>query len=195
MSGSPSFENEFLKQDNDTGEHISVCIPYINVQRRSPLPADNWTWPHTDESTWEAVTDKHKQFSDQWYGQSTDSITHSKFPYVASLGPVDGKCILPFSPDGTSGNRILVIKSYEDIYLRILRLREVDEGDDKGAVITGQPGSGVSPCQIPTLCGSSLDHPFSRENYLPELRSRAAAFSSPGRTPVYLQGHPPFLSW
>jgi hypothetical protein len=66
---------------------------------------------------------------------------------VASLG--DPKCILPFSPDGTLGNRILITESYEDLYLRILRLREVDEGDDKGAVITGQPGTGVSPCQIP----------------------------------------------
>ena len=52
--------------------------------------------------------------------------------------------LLPFRATQTSKNRILVIKSYNDMYNRILQLREVDLGTRRGVVLTGQPGTGAS---------------------------------------------------
>jgi len=55
-----------------------------------------------------------------------------------------GNPLLPFHGGDTFKNRILVTKSYENMFYRLLRLREEDKGDAKGAVITGQPGVGAS---------------------------------------------------
>jgi len=51
--------------------------------------------------------------------------------------------VLPFCRDETSGNRI-VIKSYNIIFHRLVRLRRKGKGTTKGAVLTGQPGAGAS---------------------------------------------------
>jgi len=55
-----------------------------------------------------------------------------------------GKPLLPFRPDDTSENRILVTKSYDDTFYRLLHLRQRDRGKRRGAVLTGQPGTGAS---------------------------------------------------
>jgi len=55
----------------------------------------------------------------------------------------DGNSLLSFHEDTFKG-QILVTKSYENMFYRLLRLRKVDKGNAKGAVITGQPGVGAS---------------------------------------------------
>jgi len=55
-----------------------------------------------------------------------------------------GKPLLPFRPDDTSENRILVTKSYDDTFHRLLNLRQRDRGKRRGVVLTGQPGTGAS---------------------------------------------------
>ena len=51
---------------------------------------------------------------------------------------------LPFHAAETSENRILIIKSCNNMYNRLLQLRQVDSGTNRGVVLTGQPGTGVS---------------------------------------------------
>ena len=55
-----------------------------------------------------------------------------------------GNSPLPFHDGDTSGNRILVTKSYETVFYCLLSLRQEDKGNTRGAVITGQPGVSVS---------------------------------------------------
>jgi len=50
----------------------------------------------------------------------------------------------PFRPNDTSGARILITKSYNDVFHRLLHLRQKDFGASRGAVLTGQPGTGAS---------------------------------------------------
>ena len=89
------------------------------------------------------MTDGYQQFYKYWKDHFADhDYSNSKFPYSLSLGK-DGT-YLPFRLDSTSGGRILVTKSYDDMFHRLLRLRESDKGDKKGAVVTGQPGIGAS---------------------------------------------------
>jgi len=86
-----------------------------------------------------------QQFYERWRDSSTSSEFHDKFPYVLKLGmDPEGNSPLPFHNEDTSENRILVTKSYNDMFYRLLRLREDDLGKSKGAVITGQPGIGAS---------------------------------------------------
>jgi len=49
---------------------------------------------------------------------------------------------LDFPPP--TGNRILVTRAYEDLFRRLLVIRERDVGSARGAVVTGQPGTGTS---------------------------------------------------
>jgi subtilase family serine protease len=89
------------------------------------------------------VTDKHRRSCDRWYNKPTAFTSPDASPYVLSLG--GDEAWLPFGSNTTSGNNILVTKAYDVMFHRILRLRAIDKGHDKGAVITGQPGTGESP--------------------------------------------------
>ena len=80
---------------------------------------------------------------------------------MLSLGKdTKGKRLLPFRPDDTSGDRILVTKSYENMCRHLLYLHKDDKGTDKGAVLTGQPGVGASlrpdPHPVRQLTGTSV---------------------------------------
>lgn len=81
-----------------------------------------------------------QQFYDYWRGPPASSEFRDTFPYTLGLG-VDA--ILPFNSHDTSENRIVVTKSYDDMFHRLLRLRRRDYGRSKGAVLTGQPGIGT----------------------------------------------------
>ncbi len=96
------------------------------------------------------MTDNYQQFCDHWRDRSSGSNFLDQFPYKLSLG-VDGlgASLLPFGAGSTSENRILVTKSYDTMYHRLLLLRQDDEGDAKGAVLTGQPGIGASLRSLP----------------------------------------------
>ena len=73
-----------------------------------------------------------------------DDKPDDQFPYVLQLGVnSDGDSLLPFRSGDTFRGQILVTKSYEKMFYRLLRLRRNDEGKTKGAVITGQPGVGA----------------------------------------------------
>ena len=54
----------------------------------------------------------------------------------------------------------------------------------EGQFLLGSPASVRLYYQVPTPCGNSPAHLFSRKNYLPKVHARAADFSWPGRTPV-----------
>jgi hypothetical protein len=92
---------------------------------------------------------KHHKFYMHWLSRSTEpteSIFGSTFPYKLSLtADSDSISPLPFVPNSVCRNQILVTRAYDDMFHRLLRLRMDDKGDTKGAVLTGQPGIGVSP--------------------------------------------------
>ena len=86
---------------------------------------------------------------------------------------------IPFHAEDTREGRILVVKSYEDIFQRILRLR--NGRGSRGIVLCGQPGTGKS--QSPDL------HPVQpltsapiREKHISEVPASATNLSSPGRS-------------
>ena len=82
-------------------------------------------------------------FYEYWRRSDAPSSFLSTFPYKLSLGvDSNNKCLLPFHRDESS-DQILVTKSYNTIFHRLLRLREGDIGTTKGAVLTGQPGAGI----------------------------------------------------
>ena len=85
------------------------------------------------------MTGRYRRFYKHWRKRSTVSKFQSTFPYELPLGVV-----LPFCPGSTSENKIIVTKSYDHMFHRVLRFRENDEGRTKGIVLTGQPGIGVS---------------------------------------------------
>ena len=89
------------------------------------------------------MTDEYQQFYEKWDDESSSSHFRDTFPYKLSLG-VDqyGGSLLPFRDASTLGGKILVTKSYDDMFHRLLRLRNKYYG--RGAVITGQPGIGGS---------------------------------------------------
>ena len=113
-----------------------------------------------------------------WRKDPTSPKFRDKFPYTLKLG-VDtaGQSLLPFRPDDTSGNQILVTEAYDYMFHRLLGLRQRDRGKNKGAVLTGQPGIGVFLNQTLTPYDDSPVHPFSRKNYLSEVHARAPGFS------------------
>jgi hypothetical protein len=91
------------------------------------------------------VTGKYQQFYEHWRDSSTGSNFLNTFPYKLSLGvDPDDASLLPFREGATAGNQILVTKSYDYMFHLLLELRKNDEGDTKGAVLTGQPGTGAS---------------------------------------------------
>ena len=97
------------------------------------------------------MTDGYQKFSEHWDKRSSHSeFLKKKFPYELSLGArepppgADSKDVplLPFRNERMSGDNILVTKSYDDMFHRLVRLRNEYYG--RGAVITGQPGIGGS---------------------------------------------------
>ena len=98
------------------------------------------------------MTDGYQKFYEKWDDKSSRSkFLETKFPYELSLGAHEpppgadskGVPLLPFRNEIMSGDKILVTKSYDDMFHRLVRLRNEYEG--RGAVITGQPGIGGSP--------------------------------------------------
>ena len=86
-----------------------------------------------------------QEFYDLWRNSSTRPTFSERFPYVLELGASSkGVPFLPFYPERTTGNRVLVTKSYDDMLHRLLRLRKRDKGHKQGVVLTGQPGTGAS---------------------------------------------------
>ena len=89
------------------------------------------------------MTDDYREFCKYWYDRPGSGFL-GEVPYKLSFGNEGDKSFMPrdFS---TSQNKILVTASYNDAFHRLLRLRRDDDvGDTKGAVLTGQPGVGVS---------------------------------------------------
>ena len=85
------------------------------------------------------MTGKYQQFYEHWRKCPGASKFLNTFPYKLPLG-----ANLPFRPGNTSGDQILVTKSYDNMFHRLLRLRKKDKGRTRGVVLTGQPGVGMS---------------------------------------------------
>ena len=131
-----------------------------------------------EKKEWKVTTGAWQQFYERWRDSSVGSKFDNQFPYTLELGvDLEGNSLLPFHDGETSKNRILVTKSYEDMFYRLLRLRKKDMGQARGAVITGQPGVGAPLRPYPYPCDNSPAHPFSRKNDLPKVHARAADFS------------------
>ena len=96
------------------------------------------------------MTDGYQKFYEHWDKRSSSSRFRTPFPYELSLGArklppgaySKAPAFLPFRNDGMSGDKILVTKSYDRMFYRLLDIRKKRWG--RGAVITGQPGIGGS---------------------------------------------------
>jgi hypothetical protein len=104
-----------------------------------------------DNGDWNlAATDKYQQFYEYWRSDSARSNFHNTFPYKLPLGAdLNGEPFLPFGSGVTFGNQIVVTRSYDETFRRLLRLREDDKGSRRGVALTGQPGVGESSRQDP----------------------------------------------
>jgi len=85
-----------------------------------------------------------QEFYTNWRSESIEQS--NDFPYVLRLGMNDrGEDLLRFHPEDTADSDIVVTKAYEDMYNRILNLREgTSESNTRGVLLTGQPGVGAS---------------------------------------------------
>lgn len=90
-----------------------------------------------DKNEWEVADDECQQFYGHWHDLHNFDFP-TQFPYRLSLGGVS-----PIRPHDTKENVILITKSYNDIFHRILRLRHVFLGNTRGVVLNGQPGTGT----------------------------------------------------
>jgi hypothetical protein len=145
----------------------------------NPLPGEDWQWRESNKIEWE-VTNDYNLFYQHWRPESSFYKFRKEFPYTLELGADEhGESFIPFRPFDTTKGQILVIKSYEDIFQRILRLRE--QGLNRGIVLSGQPGTGKSLSRnlhpVRPLTGASI-----REKHLSEVPASATSLSSPGRT-------------
>jgi len=100
-------------------------------------------WSDSAKEEGEVITDGYQEFYKHWLKSSSNTNFLDTFPYELSLGP-DGVPLLPFDDSNTSGSQILVTESYNCMLRRLLHLRSEDSRDNKGAVLTGQPGIGIS---------------------------------------------------
>lgn len=106
-----------------------------------PVVENGWTWSDEDKAQWQPGPSLVQQFYAKWRGATLPE--HTSLPYEIEVGlHEDGTPLLPFHAHATSESRILITKTYEDIFHRLLDLRRVDKSTG-GAVITGQPGTGT----------------------------------------------------
>ena len=116
------------------------------------------------------MINEYDQFYQHWRSKSSSEFP-KKFPYVLELGADErGRSFVPFRPYDTTKGQILVIKSYENIFQRVLRLRE--EGVHRGIVLCGQPGTGKSQSPDLHMCGHSAAHPIGKSTFLMFLLAR-----------------------
>jgi len=102
-----------------------------------------WRWPEESKKQWVEVTDESDEyvaFYNRWY-PSTRPKFPTKLPYKLSLE----------LPTQSTTGTILVTEAYDNMYRRLLRLRETDRVETrvKGAVVTGQPGIGAPLTRSP----------------------------------------------
>ena len=83
-------------------------------------------------------------FYEKWRSEPFEQP--QKFPYIMGFGTnSDGQSLLQFRSEETANGEIVITKAYEDMYNRILNIREGNpESDTRGVVLTGQPGIGAS---------------------------------------------------
>ena len=107
---------------------------------RDEYTSDNGDW----YDGWRRLGPKHpwKRFGDYWRKQSVETTSNSLSITLAyeEKGEEDPEYRLQLSPP--TGNKIIVRACYKSLYDRILQLRQ-DE-NEKGFVLTGQPGTGAS---------------------------------------------------
>jgi len=85
-----------------------------------------------------------QEFYTNW---RSDSFEQSNdFPYVLRLGMNGrGEDLLRFHLEDTADGDIVITKAYENMYNRILNLREgTSESNTRGVLLTGQLGVGAS---------------------------------------------------
>ena len=130
------------------------------VSALTPLPDSNWDWSDIDRDEWKVVdkNSRFQEFYDYWRASPHDFGSSQSFPYNLSLGTKP-----PLHPYRTSDSQIVVTKSYDEMYYRLLDLHE--NGDPgSGAVITGQPGIGTSLWLNPRLLQQLIGASVAQEN-------------------------------
>ena len=93
----------------------------------------------------EGSSDWATGFCKSWRGPEPATILPDR--------PANLPSVLRFGTDLTfpppPGNLVLVTQAYEDMFRRLLCLRGGDTGSARGAVVTGQPGTGTSTTRSP----------------------------------------------
>ena len=124
------------------------------------LPDSNWDWPKVDIDEWKVVdkNDGFRKLYNHWRTSSHTFSSSGPFPYKLQLGSEP-----PLHPYSISDGQIVVTKSYDEMYYRLLALRE-NRGPGSGAVITGQPGIGTSIRLNPRLVRQLIGVFVAQEN-------------------------------
>jgi len=161
-------------------------------------PSDTeWTWSTTRMKKWEKIEieegseDWTTSFCKYWRGPKPAIIPPDRpadLPYVLHLGTD-----LCFPPP--MGMQIVVTKAYEDMFLRLLDLRMRDEGGNRGAVLTGQPGTGASMTRSPPCAATHRwIRPPGKTTFLPFMLARLVSahqvvvYYTSGRSVLFYRG-------
>jgi hypothetical protein len=106
----------------------------------------NWTWADSEKEMWKPLdsNDDLQKFYNYWRNRPEDPDFLQQCPYRLPSNKATGPPF-PFHPCTTSGDHILVTNSYIDILHRLMGLRISDKSVDtsRGAIVTGQPGTGA----------------------------------------------------
>jgi len=138
------------------GKDASGSFYHSTYHNQSPLSDIEWDWSDADMESW---TKEEKG----WASSLCQYWRRPKPAIILPDGPADLPNVLCLGTDldfpPPMGNRILVTQAYEDLFRRLLVLRKRDVGSARGAVVTGQPGTGTSmnrPPPVRQLIGGSV---------------------------------------
>ena len=139
---------------------VNPPASFHRVSALTLLPDSSWDWPATNRGMWEVVDgkDEFQEFYNHWRTSSYTFCSSGPFPYKLQLGNES-----PLHPYSTSDGQIVVTKSYDEMYYRLLALRET-RAPGSGAVITGQPGIGTSIRLNPRLVRQLIGVFVTQEN-------------------------------
>jgi len=188
MQNLPTFDEEnHLEKGSDKGERIGVCLPCINTNHLFQITIGPGRTRADGGGKKRPANTSNSTSTGAKAPTVPASATHS--PTSCRLGW--SHLFIPTAHRETRFSLPSHTMTCTTVYC-VSTGRIINGENPKEQCSLGSPASVRLYHRILTLFDSPV-HSFSRKNFLPQFHARAADFSSPGRTPVYIHHGPPFL--